>query len=150
MSARRRLLWALGLAAIAVVAASSWESTMFGSGDRGRLRTLLGSDGALLVDDATVAAWQPDENYVPKRFHALRALDEATFRRLAAQVGLKVGPSPAAEEAIWRLPEGVTLAGWRAPDAPPAGALQASGQVGTAGVWLRWFDGTMYMVALGR
>jgi hypothetical protein len=113
------------------------------------IRRLLGSAGeAIASDDASIAAWAPDANYKPQRYHLLRKMDEAAFRALAQQAGLAVQPSPEASEAIWRLPAGMALTGWTADKVPPGAALQASGGVGEAVAWMRWHQGQLFVVVL--
>jgi hypothetical protein len=113
------------------------------------VRRLLGRAGeAVASDDASIAAWEPDPNYKPQQYHLVRKLDEASFRALAQQAGLAVQASPQASEAIWRLPAGVTLAGWAADAVPPGAALQARGGVGEAVLWLRWYQGQLFVVVL--
>jgi hypothetical protein len=113
------------------------------------VRRLLGSAGeAFAPDDSSIAAWAPDPNYKPKRYHLLRQVDEAAFRALAQQASMAVQPSPEASEAVWRLPAGVALAGWTADTVPPGAALQARGGVGEAVVWMRWHQGQLFTVVL--
>ncbi|MES2717004.1 MAG: hypothetical protein V4795_14640 [Pseudomonadota bacterium] len=148
----RRLLMlgavaALGAAGLATFLGSN--SMGWFDSSRKDLGRLLGEHAAVLLDDsARTAAWSPDSNFKPQNFYMLRDMDEATFRRAATRVGLPVGPAPAATDSVWRLPTGVTLPGWLA-DALPAGAgLQCSGTLGGAAVWMRWYQGHAYVVAL--
>lgn len=111
------------------------------------VRRLLGSAGeAIAPDDTAIAAWAPDANYKPKQYRLLRPMDEAAFRALVQQVGLAVQPSPEASEAIWRLPAGMTMAGWAADAVPPGAALQARGGVGETVTWMRWHQGQLFVV----
>ena len=111
------------------------------------VRRLLGSAGeAIAPDDAAIAAWSPDANYKPKQYRLLRAMDEAAFRALAQQAGLAVQATPEASEAIWRLPAGVTLAGWTADAVQPGAGLQARGGVGETVTWMRWHQGLVFVV----
>jgi hypothetical protein len=149
MIGRRSAL--IAAAAVAAVFAFYPEVTDMGS-SRSHLREvrrLLGSAGeAIAPDDAAIAAWAPDPNYKPKQYRLLRPMDEAAFRALAKQAGLAVQPSPEAAEAIWRLPAGVTLAGWTADTVPPGAALQARGGVGDTVTWMRWHQGQLFVVVL--
>ena len=113
------------------------------------VRRLLGSAGeAIAPDDTAIAAWAPDANYKPKQYRLLRPMDEAAFRALVQKVGLAVQPSPEASEAIWRLPAGMTMAGWAADAVPPGAALQARGGVGETVTWMRWHQGQLFVVVL--
>jgi len=117
--------------------------------DAAGLRQLLGAAAEPLLGwDATLAAWVPDANYRPQAWYAMRPLDAAALHRLAAQQQLVLRPPPAAAEALWQLPAGVVLPGWRAATLPAEGTLQARGTLGQAAVWLRWHGGTLYLVAL--
>ena len=120
-----------------------------GRAHRRELRRLLGSAGAAIApDDAAIAAWAPDPDHQPQQYHLLRALDEAAFRALARQAGLALQPSPQGREAIWRLPAGVSLAGWAADAVPPGAGLQAQGAVGETVTWMRWHRGQLFVVVL--
>ena len=147
MIGRRSAL--IAAAAVAAVFAFYPEVTDMGS-SRSHLREvrrLLGSAGeAIAPDDTAIAAWAPDANYKPKQYRLLRPMDEPAFRALAQQAGLAVQQSPEASEAIWRLPAGVTLAGWAADAVPPGAALQARGGVGETVTWMRWHQGQLYVV----
>jgi hypothetical protein len=113
------------------------------------VRRLLGSAGETIApDDSSIAAWAPDANYKPQRYHLLRKMDEAAFRALAQQAGLAVQPAPEASEAVWRLPAGVALAGWTADKVPPGATLQARGAVGETVTWMRWHQGQLFVVVL--
>ena len=112
------------------------------------LRNLLAPNGEVLVQDAAIVAWEPDANYKPQAYYLVRSLEEAIFRRLAKQANLTVVPSPEVAEGVWQLPAGLKLHGWTPQDVPPSAGLQASGTVGTAAVWLRWYRGKMFLVAL--
>ena len=149
MIGRRSAL--IAAAAVAAVFAFYPEVTDMSS-SRSHLREvrrLLGSAGeAIAPDDAVIAAWAPDANYKPKQYRLLRAMDEAAFRALAQQAGLTVTPTPEATEAIWRLPAGVSLTGWKADTVPPGAGLQARGGVGGTVTWMRWHQGELFVVVL--
>lgn len=115
---------------------------------RGDLQQLLGAAGAAWLDDsAQISAWSPpDLNYKPQAYYLMRNMDEAAFRAAAAQVGLEVVPAPPLEQAVWRLPNGVTLLGWRADSLPPGAGLQIGGSVGQAAVSARWHQGLAFLV----
>ena len=113
--------------------------------DRRELEQLV---GAPLAHDTQVTSWQPNPDLKPSAYYAVRKLDEAGFRRLAGAVGLTPTPSAGIAEAVWRLPVGVTLKGWAAPSVPAGAGLDARGSVGGANVWLRWHEGTVFLVAL--
>lgn len=100
------------------------------------------------MEDATVVAWVPDSNYKPQAYYLHRSLDETMFRHLAKQAGLSIVPSPDVVEAIWRLPVGLNFPGWTPEDIPPNAGIQTSGTVGTVAVWVRWYNGNMFLVAL--
>lgn len=115
---------------------------------RGELKALLGEGGATIAEGADITAWQPSLDYKPKAYYWMRSLDEPDFRALVTRAGFLLGPVPAVPEGVWTLPPDIKFAGWT-PQAVPAGAgLQANGNLGRAAVWLRWFDGRMYAVAL--
>lgn len=150
-----RLLRRRTLSAVLIVAAGPaayWGGSRWMThrhADAAGLRQLLGDAAEpLLGADATLAAWTPDANYRPQAWYALRPIDEAALHRLAAQQQLVLRPPPAAPEAVWLLPAGVVLPGWRAATLPPEGTLQARGTLGQAAVWLRWHGGMLYLVAL--
>lgn len=148
MTASRRL-WLGALASGVMGAGLYFGKTDMGwmtSSKRDDLVRLLGAQGEALVGDAAIAAWVPDPNYKPRSYHLVRALDEAAFRRLAGQAGLAVAASPAVVEGVWRLPDGVTLPGWAAPDVPPGAGLQVHGPVGSTQLWWRWHQGQAFMV----
>ena len=149
MLGRRTAL--IAAAAVAAVFALYPEVTNMSS-SRSHLREvrrLLGRAGeAIAPDDASIAAWAPDPNYKPQQYHLLRPMDEAAFRALAQQGGLTVSPTPEAKEAIWRLPAGVSLAGWAADTVPPGAGLQARGGVGETVTWMRWHQGQLFVVVL--
>lgn len=113
------------------------------------LRRLLGSPGdALVSDEARIAAWAPDANYQPQGYYLLRAIDEPGLRALAQRVGLVLAPPTTGHEAVWRLPQGVELAGWAADALAPGTGLQSRGTLGGAAVWLRWHQGQAFIVVL--
>jgi hypothetical protein len=146
-AARRTALVAAALAAAGTVAYLGIRQMGFFSSTERDLRRLLGPGGEL-ADDARIAGHAPDPNYKARTFYLLRRLDEAAFRDLAQRVGLGVAPTPKTADAVWRLPEGVVLPGWSAADVPAGTGLQANGNVGSAAVWLRWHQGSAYIVAL--
>ncbi|TCJ14668.1 hypothetical protein EZJ19_09480 [Parasulfuritortus cantonensis] len=117
-------------------------------GPAGELRRLLGPDGRALAGGARLAAWQPDPDARPMGYYLQRRLDAAACRALATSTGLVPAPVPALAEAVWRLPAGLDFPGWVAPAATPGRAVQASGRVGQAVVWLRCYDGNAYLVVL--
>jgi len=116
--------------------------------DRREVQKMLGADGKALVGDATIKAWQPDANYKPQSYYLLRELGEQSFRQLAEQAGLEIRPSPEVVEAVWELPEDIKLQDWAPLDVPPTNGLQASGTVGAAALWMRWYQDQLFMVAL--
>lgn len=118
----------------------------FFSSDERDLRMLLGDAGAVLIDDAEVCTWQPDPDHKPLAYYVLRRLDEADFRRLAAQLSLTLAPNPALDEAIWKLPPDLRLAAWAATSIAPGAGLQAQAALGGSNAWLRWHGGTLFLV----
>ena len=76
-----------------------------------------------------------------------RALSVAGFQRLVQPTGLEAGPPPQVPEAVWELPPGVALKDWTAQDVPPGAGLQANGALGATIVWLKWYEGRMFLVA---
>jgi hypothetical protein len=149
MNSQKRLL--IGLAIFLALSATFYigrSSMHWNNSHLQDLRRLLTSSGAILVEDADISAWEPDANYKPQAYYFLRAMDEASFARLAKQIGITAAPTPEVTEGIWRLPGGLGLQGWIAQDIPPGSGQQASGTVGAAAVWLRWYRGQMYGVVL--
>jgi hypothetical protein len=112
--------------------------------DRRELEQLVGTP---LTRDTELTSWQFSPDYKPTEYYGVRKLDEAGFRRLVSAVGLTPKASAGIAEAVWRLPAGVTLKGWAAPSVPAGAGLDARGTVGGAIVWLRWHEGTMFLVA---
>ena len=112
------------------------------------LQQLLGAAGAPWLDDsARLAAWSPDLNYKPQAYYLLRPMDEAAFRQAVGSGGLAVVPVPPVEQAVWRLPAGVSLPGWQADSLPAGTGLQAQGTFGSMAVAVRWAHGQAYLVA---
>ena len=120
----------------------------FFSSDKRDLQRLLGDRGAALVEGAEIATWQPDPDHKPSTYYALRSLDEAGLRKLAAHLNMTVAPIPALEEAIWKLPPGVSLPGWAASAVAPGAGLQAQATLGSGNTWLRWHGGQLFVVVL--
>jgi hypothetical protein len=143
----RRALLGIALAAVAFIVYSGQSYMGWNSDHRSDLERLLGPTGAVVADGAAVAAWQPDPDYKPQGYYATRAVDEAGFRKLAGSVALKVGPTPQVVEGIWQLPPGLSVKDWAPSAVPPGMGLQASGTVGQAAVWMRWYRDKAYIVA---
>ncbi|CAN5909629.1 hypothetical protein BH11PSE8_BH11PSE8_00630 [soil metagenome] len=138
----------IALLGVVVIVLAGLNDMGFFSSDKRDLRQLLGDAGAVLIDDAKVAAWQPDPDHKPRAYYVVRSVDEAGFRRLAGQLSLAVAPNPAIEEAVWKLPAGVDLADWAADTMAPAAGLQAKGTLGSGNAWLRWQGGRLFVVVL--
>ena len=148
MTRSRRALTGIAFAAaVALIVYTGFAYMGWTSDHRKELAGLLGPAGTALLDGASVAAWQPDANYKPQSYHATRSVDEAGFRELAASAGLAVRPTPQAVEGIWQLPPDVTVKEWAPSAVPPGAGLQASGTVGQAAVWMRWYRDRAYLVA---
>lgn len=135
-----------GFAVVCAATAVVLTDMGFFTSDKTELKRLLGAPAAVWVDEARLQSWSLDPDHKPPAYYLLREMDEATFRRLAGQSGLAVVPSTALAEAVWRLPDGVHLSGWNAPEVPGGAGLQAQGRLGAANVWLRWHAGRLSMV----
>lgn len=120
----------------------------FFSSDKRDLQRLLGEAGAALVEGAEIVTWQPDPDHKPRAYYALRSVDEAALRGIAGRLGLALGPNPAIEEAVWKLPPGVALQGWAAASLVPGSGLQAQKAMAGANLWLRWHGGRLYVVVM--
>lgn len=112
-----------------------------------QMQPMLGPAGAeLLSDGVKVAQWAPDPNYKAQSYYAWRGQTELEFRGVVAALGFEARALPAVEQAVWRLPEGVSLLGWDPVPAPGTAGLQASGTVNRAAAWLRWHGERTYLV----
>lgn len=120
----------------------------FFSSSKSELKYLLGDASSLLVDDAEIAAWQPDPNYKPSEYYVQRTMDRAGFLHLAEQLKLPVTPTTALKEATWTLPPEMDLPAWNAQAATPGAGLETQSSLGSAIIWLRWYEGTMYLVVV--
>ena len=110
------------------------------------LQQLLGPGSAAWLEHARVAGWQPDLNFKPLTYFLQRRVDEATFRRLAADSNLPVRASAIVPEAIWQLPADVAFGGWAADRVPAGAGLDARGPLGDAMVFARWYAGDLWLV----
>ena len=144
---RRSVLWLMAILSIGTLLfLGQTQMNWFSSHERD-LKGLLSPAGEALVDDGTLAAWQPDPNYKAQAYYLTRRIDEAGFQRLVQPTGLEAGPPPQVPEAVWELPPGVALKDWTAQDVPPGAGLQANGALGATIVWLKWYEGRMFLVA---
>lgn len=149
MNSVKRIVQGLGISSIIFLIVILGYVKMGWIGNHGQdLRNLLAPAGEALVQDAAIVAWEPDANYKPQAYYVVRSIDESMFRRLVQLVNLPVVPSPDVAEGIWQLPVGLKLHDWTPQDVPPSAGLQASGTVGASAVWLRWYRGKMFLVAL--
>lgn len=146
MTSAKPVIWILG-AALAIFLVGYMQMIWINQHER-EIRHLLGPKGEGLLQDAQIVAWQPDLNYKPQAYYVVRSADEAGFRRLALQGNLPVIPSPEALEGVWQLPDGLQVRGWTPHNVPPRAGLQASGTIGAGAVWLRWYQGHMFLVVL--
>ena len=110
------------------------------------LHRLMGPSGSAWLEHAQITAWQPNANLKPVSYFVQRAVDEAGFRRLADESGLRVTASTTFEDATWRLPDDLRFPGWAAGDIPPGGGFDAHGVIGNAMVFARWYGGNSWIV----
>jgi hypothetical protein len=144
-----RRAWLLAGTGTALVAGLTLGANTMGwfKSDRDDLKDLLGSHAAaLLGPDARLAAWAPDPDHKPVAYYLTLPLAEAALRAWAAAHQLTLQPTPAAAEGIWRLPAGVQLAGWHAPEVAAGAGWQARASLPRGGLWLRWQQGTAWVV----